>query len=277
MVLSGEEIRKRLKKGEIFREGTWDEASIKEASYALRLSSEFLPVYGEFYEPGKRYTESYISIEPGKIAILSTIERLSMPKNLVGKIGIRLDAALKGLVGLMGIQVDPLYGQSEEDGEPLYIRVANMGNETVRFLPGDNVFTFELHEITGEVQLPSPAKDPTWLRLQKELKSQDDSSWSYLTQVKFEVGQAETRVRSEIANIRNYLQPLVMFGIYLVAVTILGVAIALILSLGDTPEASVPTWVTDWGWRLLIFTLSFATIGTTLIGILTVLLVIIRK
>ena len=80
---------------------------------------------------GSEYTGSYIAIEPGEIAILSTKERLNMPENLVGKIGIRLDAALKGLVGLMGIQVDPfMYGQDQED-ERLYIRVANLGNETV--------------------------------------------------------------------------------------------------------------------------------------------------
>ena len=59
------------------------------------------------------YTGSYIAIEPGEIAILSTKERLNMPENLVGKIGIRLDAALKGLVGLMGIQVDPCMGKTK--------------------------------------------------------------------------------------------------------------------------------------------------------------------
>ena len=281
MVLSGEAILERLKDGQIFLQETWVEASIKEASYALRLASDGLLVNGEFYEPGEQYTGSYISIEPGEIAILSTIERLKMPDDLVGKIGIRLDPALKGLVGLMGIQVDPLYGQSEEHGQPLYIRVANFGNDPVKFVPGQPVFTFELHQITGEVKPPSSAKEPTWPRLKEQLSTQAHSSWTYVTRVQFEAGQAtsqaEAGVRSELANIKDYLQPLVMFGIFLVAVTILGVAIALILSVRDTPEASVPSWVTDWGWILLMVTLSFATIGTALIGILTVLLVIIRK
>lgn len=258
MILSGEAILERLRDGQIFRQGTWDETSIKEASYVLRLASDGLLVNGKFYGPGEPYTESYISIEPGKIAILSTKERLNMPENLVGKIGIRLDAALKGLVGLMGIQVDPMYGQDQED-ERLYIRVANLGNETVKFTPGEPVFTFELHEITGVVRPLSPPKDPTWPRLKKELSTQNDASWSYVTRV-----QSETA--SAIGSIRDYLQPLVMFGIFLVSVTILGVAISLILSVRDTPEVSVPSWVTNWGWILLMFTLTMATAATAAIG-----------
>ena len=269
MILSGEAILERLRDGQIFRQGTWDAASIMEASYALRLANDGLLVSGEFYDPGVPYTGSYISIEPGEIAILSTIERLNMPADLLGKIGLRLDAALKGLVGLMGIQVDPLYGQDQDD-ERLYIRVANFGNETVKFLPREHVFTFELHEVVGGVQPPSPPKLPTWPRLKQQLASQDDSSWSYVTRVRSETVQAEVRVRSELTNIRDYLQPLVMFGIFLVAVTILGVAIAVIVSVRDTPEAAVPSWVTGWGWILLMGTLTIATATTAAIGGLTV-------
>ena len=269
MILSGEAILERLRDGQIFRQGTWDEASIMEASYALRLANDGLLVNGEFYDPGVPYTGSYIAIEPGEIAILSTIERLNMPDDLLGKIGLRLDAALKGLIGLMGIQVDPLYGQNQDD-ERLYIRVANFGNETVKFLPGEHVFTFELHEISGRVQAPSSPKMPTWPRLKRQLSSQDNSSWSFVTRVQFETVQAEDRVRSELTNIKDYLQPLVMFGIFLVAVTILGVAIAVIVSVRDTPEAAVPSWVTGWGWILLMCTLTIATAATGAIGAFTV-------
>ena len=72
MILSGEAILERLRDGQIFRQGTWDAASIMEASYALRLANDGLLVNGEFYDPGVPYTGSYISIEPGEIAILST-------------------------------------------------------------------------------------------------------------------------------------------------------------------------------------------------------------
>ena len=160
MILSGESILERLKDGEIFRQGTWDEGSIKEASYALRLANDGLLVEGKFYEPGVIYTGAYIGIEPGEIAILSTVERLNMPNNLVGKIGVRFDPSIRGLTGLMGIQVDPLYGSGQGD-ERLFIRVINLGNEAVRFSSQATVFTFELHELKGTVRPLSRQKVST--------------------------------------------------------------------------------------------------------------------
>ena len=53
-----------------------------------------------------------------------------MPGDLVGKIGIRFDYASIGLTGLMGIQVDPLFGR-DLDKERLYVRVANLGNAPI--------------------------------------------------------------------------------------------------------------------------------------------------
>ena len=70
--------------------------------------------------------------------------------------------------------------------------------------------------------------------------------------------------------VRDYFQPLVMFGIFLVAVTILGVAITLILSVRDTPSVDVPSWITNWGWALLLVTLSGATFATAAMGVLMV-------
>ena len=119
--------------------------------YSLKVSS---------YEPGVIYTGAYIGIEPGEIAILSTVERLNMPNNLVGKIGVRFDPSIRGLTGLMGIQVDPLYGSGQGD-ERLFIRVINLGNEAVRFSSQATVFTFELHELKGTVRPLSRQKVST--------------------------------------------------------------------------------------------------------------------
>ena len=93
-----------------------------EASYALRIANDGLLIDGNFYDPGTTFRKNYIEIGPGKLAILSTIERLNMPGDLLGKIGIRFDQTTQGLTGLMGIQVDPLFG-SEQDDERLFVRV----------------------------------------------------------------------------------------------------------------------------------------------------------
>ena len=89
MILSGDAIQARLKLGQIFKEDTWESKHLKEASYALRVAPDGLVLEGKPYRPKKEFIEGDIVIKPGKIAILSTVERMNMPGDLVGKIGIR--------------------------------------------------------------------------------------------------------------------------------------------------------------------------------------------
>ena len=267
MVLSGEAILQRLESGHIFRERTWEKAHLKEASYALRLAEDGLLIDGKFYDPGsKTFAEDYVNIEPGKIAILSTMEEFDMPCDLVGKVGIRIDHALLGLTGLMGIQVDPLYGRNHV-GERLYIRVVNLGNDPIRLNVGEEIFTFEVHQVDGKVV--APPKGPTWERLKDRLRYQSNASWTYATRVDQNVTDIEGHLDRETLRIREYLQPVVLFGVFLVAVTVLGAVIALILGVRETPEVRVPRWFTSWGWVLLLVTLIAATGATAAIGVIT--------
>ena len=257
MILAQDEILKRLCAGDIFRKPTWQKACLKEASYALRIADDALLVDGKFYDPGNKYNGDYIRIEPGKIAILSTKEQLNMPADLVGKIGIRLKYAHQGLTGLMGIQVDPLFGH-DKPAERLYIRVANFGNETIQLSPGDEVFSFELHQVQGKV--PKIERESTWLRMKDELRYQSNSSWSYVTRV-------ENNLSAETENLRNYLQPLVMFGVFLVAVTILGVASAVLLQAATPSEVIGASWLTLEERKLLLWVLLVGILGTTWVGL----------
>ena len=272
MILGGGAILERLREGQIFRQGTWTEKSIKEASYALRVANDGLMLEGKRYWPEKDYVQGDFEIKPGKIAILSTIEQLNMPDDLVGKLGIRFNYASRGLTGLMGIQVDPLFG-THHNKERLYIRVANLGNEPVPIARGAEVFTFEIHEVKGSVPASPSPKDPMWYRIQYVLSNQKDVSWSYVTRVEQELqtqaNTLEKRLESARMEIREYLQPLVMFGIFLVAVTILSVALSVIVSVHDIPEGYVPAWMKNWGWILLLITLSMATTTTAVMGALT--------
>ncbi|MDE0337627.1 MAG: hypothetical protein OXI80_08140 [Caldilineaceae bacterium] len=273
MILGSKEILQRLNNGEVFRKDTWVEKSIKEASYALRVACDGLMLGGKHYRPEKDRVEGPIEIEPGKIAILSTLEQLNMPDDLVGKIGIRFDYASIGLTGLMGIQVDPLFGR-DYDKERLYIRVANLGNVKISIPLCDEVFTLELHQVTGGVQQASRARVPIWHRIQENLAGQPDPSWSYVTRVQSELSEKaanlDERLESETKNIRDYLQPVVMFGIFLLAVTILGVVLAVILNVREVATVTVPSWVSTGGWVLLLLTLSIAAISTAAMGFLMI-------
>lgn len=88
-ILSGTQIRERLERGEIFRRSTWDTACINGALYALRVARDGMLINDNSYPPGKEYPEPSIKIEPGAIAIPSTLERFDIPANLVGHPGVR--------------------------------------------------------------------------------------------------------------------------------------------------------------------------------------------
>lgn len=291
MILSHDAILTRLELGQIFKGDSWKKKCLKQASYALRVAPDGLMVDGNRFEPGKKSISGDIVIKPGKIAILSTIEKLNMPSDLLGKIGIRFDFACQGLTGLMGIQVDPYYGWGHDD-ERLYVRVANLGNRDISIPLCAEVFTFELHVVYGYVPKPTKPRVPMWLRIQDTLWEQSDASWSFVTQVQFDSERAVSEVREQLSehrkslddklstetgslkdtltaeteNLRHHLQPVVMFGIFLIAVTILGVVLAIVLNVSRTESVDVPRWVITTGWIILLLTLSFACGTTALMG-----------
>ena len=250
MILGGKSIEARLNAGQIFRKDTWEKSSIKEASYALRVANDGMVIGDDIYEPGKNYySKPFIEIEPGRIAILSTVERLCMPNDLAGRLGIRLDYASRGLTGLMGIQVDPCYGQNRPD-ERLFIKVANFGNQTVKIPPGDAVFNIEFSKVEDPKTVDKP---PTWERIKRSIADQPSATkdWTYMTKVNFDAQNIEPRVTQrvtiDVESIRQGQQSVVMFGVFLVSITILGVMLGLLFSVN-----SAPNWVAEWGWIALM-------------------------
>jgi len=264
MVLSGSSILNRLKKGEIFRPGTWDKACIREASYALRIADDGMVVGGKRYPPGTPFPRSKISIEPGDIAILSTLERVRMPRDLVGHQGIRLDYALLGLTGLMGIQVDPLFGESTED-ERLFLRVANLGSEPVVVSPTDLVFNIEFLEVTGRVPVERK-RGSIWQRMQRLVPDRpSDSSLHVLQKSLYE----------EVTRIEHAYHSVVFFGVFLLATTLLGAALAILLTT-ISRVTNLPAWVENWTWVLLLSILSISAL-TGLFGVVGIVLLVRRR
>ena len=253
-VLGSSEIRKRLSEGEIFKWDTWDEKGVKEASYALRLAWDGLVVDGKPYPPGYEFEDTQIIIYPGQIAILSTEEVIKMPGDLTGKLGVRLNFAAIGLVGLMGIQVDPYYGLNTDYDERLYLRVANLGNEPIPLKRADRVFNIELHESRGAEE-PSVPKERGWDRMQNLVRGQRNANWTYITRV-------EHNARDAARDIEERFHPLILFGVVLLAVTMLGVASAVMI---NTDASSAPSWVADWGWAALVCTFVVGGIATAIL------------
>ena len=272
MILGSSEILKRLKSDQIFRPKTWVEANVKEASYTLRVAGDGMIIDNSIIDPGDtKKARSEIEIQPGRIAVLSTVERLCMPPDLVGRLGVRLEFASKGLVGLMGIQVDPYYGSGEDEEVRLYIKVANLGNRNVYVRSNDRVFNIEFSKVEGAE--PQDAKDSTWNRLVQNAGDPSHQDWTYLTQISDNLDTKSEEINITVAEkiqdvnevvekktqdlssdftrrlgwIRDNQQAVVMFGVFLVAITILAAMVGVILNVKDAP-----TWVTNTGWMVLI-------------------------
>ena len=201
-----------------------------------------------------------------------------MPGDLVGKLGVRLDFASRGLTGLMGIQVDPYYGiDHPTQDERLFIKVANFGNETVNIRPGDPVFNIEFSSVEGATK-PNPPKRPTWDRLLEELVNQEHSDWTFVARVQTDLDKradelenqmskdlTETRTQQqrELSGIRDNQQSVVLFGVFLVAITILSVTIGVMLNVKDAPS-----WLPNGGWIFLMLLCSIATVAIlTFVGV----------
>ena len=286
MILGTSQILSRLEDGQIFRKDTWVKDSVKEASYALRVAGDGMIIGKHIIKPGAENARSEIEIEPGRIAVLSTKERLCMPSDLVGRLGVRLEFASKGLVGLMGMQVDPYYGSGEDDEVRLYIKVANLGNKNVYVRPDDRVFNIEFSTVEGTE--PQGDKEDTWTRLIRTVDDPSQQDWTYLTQIvddldtKSEeisktmdentrnVNKAVEKSTQDLKNdlsmrlgwIRDNQQAVVMFGVFLVAITILTVMVGVILNVRDAPS-----WVMDTGWILLLGLCIIAVVAVVAIAV----------
>ena len=97
----------------------------------------------KIYEPGSEYPMNNVINQPRKYC--HSIYRWSgfvCRGTWSEDLAYALHYASMGLTGLMGIQVDPYYGQNRLD-ERLYIKVANFGNEQVVLSKGDTVFNIE--------------------------------------------------------------------------------------------------------------------------------------
>lgn len=109
----------------------------------LRLGSEVFLSSNEFPKKLDVYNE-YVSIKPGEFALLTTYEKLDMPKNILAFISMRFQYKRKGLVNISGFHIDPAY-----KGRITY-SVYNAGPHQIMLKFKDEVFTVIFARIATE-------------------------------------------------------------------------------------------------------------------------------
>lgn len=245
-VLGSQQIREYLEKGFIFRSGTWDPNCIREAGYDLRVATDFLVVGGNAYPEGVHYYQDYIKIESGEVAILSTVERLNMPNDLVGHLGIRFRWTRLGLSALFGAQVDPGYG-ADYDEERLYLFVCNLSNQPVQFRPGQGIFNIEFARVEGEIErrpreflrpfieqrfFTQPERHLGFVRdINQSLAALKENMEGAQKDLKSTTEERLRIVETEVRGVVGGLTQVVLFGVFLVAATLFGGAGAVLITI----------------------------------------------
>ena len=234
-VLSGPEIEKRA--SDIFTTESWHENCIQEATYDLRVDTKpLLRIGGRPYDPAEPYPHSYIKIEPGELAMLPTVERFQMPKDLVGSIKIKLSHSSKGLIPLFGPKVDPRFGR-EHNGERMYLWVSNLGLKPIHIEREDPVFTVEFHKLHGDDPPPKP-KESAYRKFARQIHDMPpEQNLGFTGRMEEHVAERFdseftknrrqlTGFESRLGGLEHGNHQVVQFGIFLVASALLAGSIA---------------------------------------------------
>lgn len=261
-VLGRQEIRRRLKNPdrgyeEIFREGTWKKRCLRSAAYDLRVDKTYLitPKGTRYWPkggPGHRKMTAPFELKPGEVAFVSTVEKLVMPPDLAGNIAPRFRRALEGILVMGGMLVDPGY-----EGR-LHFQLVNVGDELFRIEPGRTsvaaIQFLPVLEPTADLERVPSSKKLLKELFREEVKNEPLKQLAYFSNVgklRKHVEQLNERLDDqEIAldSTRRSTEQLLIFGVFLVSITLFGVAIGTLINAfanGSIKEAADVAGGTD--------------------------------
>jgi deoxycytidine triphosphate deaminase len=259
-VLSDGAILAEVARGTLIVGHTFEPTALQPASYDVAVACDgLIAPSGEEFSPGTGGTPKRVVLQPGDTAMFSTTEVLCMPKAIAGNITIKNRLAAEGLLLLSGGLIDPGYGHDEKDdgklGCRLFLHVANISQETIEIRPGsERIARIQFLRVCGPESADRvPIQASRW-------KGQKRASLGFLSELK-ELKDSSERNRDLI----NY----VIAGVgFVLLMTLLSVALAVILSLGSdgklltATRAAVPQSASGrWLGAALVAGLSVLVLG----------------
>ena len=146
MILVDYQIRDYVKKGTI-KIKNYSLDCVQPASYDMRIGNEvFLSTKRDVIDLKKN--GGHFTVEPSAMAMINTHEYLKLPRNILGRPGIKSGLARKGLFSSVGIQADPGFEGC------LFINVLNLTPLPVTMDYLDTFLSLEFHELEKRPQKP---------------------------------------------------------------------------------------------------------------------------
>ena len=232
---------------EIFTPGTWREEQLRSAGYDLRVSTNIRAFNDTIFADDQRHGEQ-LTLEAGDTAFVLSVERFLMPWNIAANLGLRFGYARQGLSVLTGLLVDPGFGWRKingswvPEGAYLHFFLVNVGSDPISIKLGEDgsevlslqfLHTKEVPEDEREEKLPpgdiAPAKALRTYRkideVKKDLAQEQTRNKDRFAKLESELGHLATELRIT----RSASDNTVVFGIFILTITLLGVIVSILL------------------------------------------------
>lgn len=199
------------------------------AKYDLRMAQTGLILpNGTMIRPRDEPYVEDILLDSGETIFVSTEERLKLPLDLVGNMSIKGELARKGVLSLTGLIVDPGYEKGDSADGRLHFRLANLGASPIVLRPGETkIASIQFVRLVHAANaLPESSLPDVWAHEENLVEG-----LGFIAELK--KVQAETKMLSLGFEQQKRSVNLVVFGgILVILVTLLGVSLSGLLSLG---------------------------------------------
>ena len=286
-LLSGQTLLDILKDSErIFSQDSWSRSQLKGSGYDLRLAGDLLVIPPSPGNPGhvrvaRGQSKPSFTLAPGDSAVISPKEECTFDFDISALIGPKFGLASQGLLVLQGMAAHPGYGREEQSGEwvpkahgeRLYFIVVNVGPDFVTLREGDTVAFLQIFEVE-----PPVTKEPVrnvgidgLSGLFRTDTADTDGGLRYFRMVKdiqYKVDSFDDRIESansKVDMVTNASNLIVLFGVFLVSTTVLGVTLTALVPL---IEKFPPHWNSLRSWLTVVLMLVYGL--STLISVLVV-------
>lgn len=300
-LLSGRTLIEALKRPDhIFRHGSWEPKQVKGAGYELRLAGDLLVIPSRPGASTFRTIQqsdpnvSEFTLNPGDSALVSTQEKFCLDFDVSVLIGPKFRWSARGLLVLHGMVAHPGYGRFKSESgewipkedERLYVIVANIGPNPINMRRGDPIVYVQFFDVEPPAErkpidnygfdylretlfgVRPDSTDPglAYFRNIRDLKQSMERLESTIDR-RFEllsgrVDGAETAVD----RVRNATDNVVVFGVFLVGATILGIVLTTLVGLvRDLPSHLGTTRVAVIAVLAAVYAVS-AVVGVSLVG-----------
>lgn len=199
------------------------------AKYDLRMSRTgmVLPDRKIIHPTSDPYVED-ILLDSGQTIFVSTKERLRLPLDLVGNMSIKGELARKGVLSLTGLIVDPGYEKGDSADGRLHFRLANLGSRPIVLRPGETkIASIQFVRLSKVAEaLPESSLPDVWANEENLVEG-----LGFIADLR-RVQAQTTELSLNFERQKRSVNLVIFGGILVILVTLLGVSISGLLSLG---------------------------------------------